>query len=125
MKKILAKIIVLGAMLSGCVPPKFRPTALFDTEKANLLLADGQNSIRGSALMRQIGGGVVTCAGREVRLVPATSYADEWMQALYGGGEHGYNPAFGGKAFTLTDDYDVQQYLQLTKKTICDAQGGG
>ena len=85
------------------------------------MLVPGGNAIRGSALIRQQGGGVVTCAGREVRLIPATAYARERMNLLYGSTTQGYNPAFMGR--NLGEQAQNKEYLDATRRTTCDAQG--
>lgn len=120
-------ILVLGfvAALSGCVsnpPQKVNVSSLFDAAETKRLLDSGPNVIRGSALIRQRGGGVVSCAGMEVALVPATSYASERILALYGSTEKGFNSAgLGGRRVQFENE--PLEYRQLQKKVTCDAQG--
>ena len=106
---------------SGCAvaPRQVQLANNFDREQARELNRSGVNIVSGSALIRQNGGGVVTCAGLEVRLIPKTAYATERIQALYGNTMRGYNPVFNQVAFTP----DHPDYLQLTRTTLCDAQG--
>jgi len=86
------------------------------------MLEQGENTIKGSALIRQRGGGVVTCAGCEVVLIPATDYARERIRTIYGNEIKGYNTAgFGRKQVKF--DSSEPEYFQLMKKTIGDAQG--
>lgn len=118
MLKFLA-IAAAVAALTGCgIAPKVSVNAKFDEDQAKAMLAPGNNQIHGSALMRQMGGGVVTCAGEEVTLIPATPYAIAWAREVFGNQDGGYRqgqqPTFesGGEAFRLHQ-----------KVTYCDAQG--
>lgn len=121
--------VVLAAAfaLSACATT--RPVELrtsFDAAQAQSMLQRGTNIIRGSALIRQAGGGVVTCAGMEVNLVPATDYASERMFIFYRSHLQGYLPAGAPNWITppsvpATTD---SRYEQLMRKTVCDAQGG-
>ncbi len=121
MRNRLLALSVVSLLLSGCVttPQKWSISATFDVAQARSLLSEGSNTVRGSALVRQRGGGVVSCAGREVLLVPATTYASERVGAIYGSGERGYNPA--GRSFIF--DGELPEYWQMQRKTMCDAQG--
>jgi hypothetical protein len=87
----------------------------FDVEQATRWLQPGANTIKGNAFMRQQGGGVVTCAGSTVMLIPATAYATARVRAVYGTASLAQRPV------RFTPDYAL--YEQLTRKTRCDAQG--
>lgn len=119
MKKALVAFAGV-ATLAGCAaPPTVVQLGPFDAAAAQRQLAPGTNAIRGSAFLRQLGGGVVTCAGAVVSLVPATTYAQRMYQALYG---TDLGPAqHTGGAFNVTPKSD--EFGQLVKKTQCDAQG--
>jgi hypothetical protein len=121
--KLAILIVVLLTGLSGCVTPpkKIKIEQEFDVAEARALMAKGTNSIHGSALARQRGGGVVTCAGNEVILTPATEYAAERMLAIYGDGERGYNPASGGKRIVFEDQHPLYEFF--TETVLCDVQG--
>lgn len=119
MKNLLLILVIVGT-LAGCAAPQ-RPTVAinspFDIAQAQMLVKDGTNTIRGNGFLRQRGGGVVTCAGSEVVLVPATYYARERIAYLYGTGgmnRQRLNPVFVP---------DPPEYRTITKKTRCDAQG--
>lgn len=56
-----------------------------DVTQTQAQLARGDGEIRGNAFMMQRGGGVVTCAGNEVYLIPHNDYAAERLGALYDG----------------------------------------
>ena len=70
--------ILIGALLflSACMasmPPKHSMVSSFDPSEVEWFSSRGANSVYGSALIRQRGGGVVTCAGRSVSLTPASN----------------------------------------------------
>jgi len=121
MEKRLAALAL--ATLAACAAPPARPPVnlgvSFDAAAAQQMLLDGVNSIRGSAFLRQQGGGVVTCAGAQVSLVPATAYAKRVYMALYG--------TDTGQARHLGYAVDVEpksdDFGRLMKHTQCDAQG--
>lgn len=106
--------------LAGCAAPSRTVTINepFDGAQAGVLLAGGTNTITGSALMRQVGGGVVTCAGNEVFLIPATRYAKNRLQAIYGSGK-----TLGILHERLTFNPDPPEYKASMKTTRCNAQG--
>lgn len=115
--------LAMTAVLAGCATPA-APTktiSSFNAEDAKRLLEKGNNTVRGSALARQQGGAVVTCAGGDVYLVPATAYATERVTALMGSPAGGYNPIFGGRK--LVFENEPAEYRALLVKTVCDAQG--
>ncbi|MES1927437.1 putative lipoprotein [Salinisphaera sp. T31B1] len=93
----------------------------FDAEKAQQMLKPGPNTITGSAVIRQSGGGVVTCAGNPVYLVPSTEYATQRIRAIYGNGYKGYVPAAGYRKIEFIPD--EPGYNKYTRQTSCDAQG--
>lgn len=118
-------VAIAVIVLSGCATvapapePDLRPLVVidvpFDVEQAERSLLPGSNTIRGNAFMRQQGGGVVTCAGSEVVLVPATAYATARVRAVFGTSSVAQRPT------RFTPDYAV--YEKLTRRTRCDAQG--
>lgn len=125
MKKQFAIIAALLLVLTGCTSPKtipFSTTTKFDSTKAKAMLGEGENSLRGSVVMKKRDGSVVTCAGNEVKLVPSTAYTDERMFALYGNIEAGFNPAYWGEK-KLKVKKEIPEYHQIFKQTTCDAQG--
>ena len=120
---LLSSLFVLCILFAGCATTKnIMLTSHFDSNIAKSMLEQGDNTIKGSALIRQRGGGVVTCAGSEVVLIPATDYARERIRAIYGNEIKGYAAAgFGHKQVKF--DPSEPEYFQLMKKTIGDAQG--
>ena len=107
-------------ILSACVAPKnYILKSEFDANQAQKQLANGNNTISGEAFLRQSGGGVVTCAGYEVLLVPETPYAQERIGLIYGNTIKGYNPLYN--RITFTPDYP--EYYLSQKRKVCSSTG--
>jgi hypothetical protein len=106
--------------LAGCVAPRTQIAVSepFDEIATRELIRDGAGAVKGSALFRQQGGGVVTCAGFPVSLFPVTPYSRARMVALYGDPDGGYNP--GRNPIFVPDP---PAYAALARSTQCDAQG--
>ena len=122
MLKKLALTAYMATALAGCAMPQQKPISLrapFNVGEAAALTKPGVNIVSGSALIRQNGGGVVTCAGLPIVLVPQTAYATERVKAIYGNTTRGYNPITRRLVFTP----DPSTYMQMTRETLCDAQG--
>lgn len=113
--------IALAAILAGCAvtKPPVALTTRFDVQQAQEMVRPGVNIISGSALIRQNGGGVVTCAGLPILLVPNTAYASERMSVIYRNAERGFVAVSNGITFTPDDP----AYMKNTRTTVCDAQG--
>ncbi len=120
MRKAVFTLLVSGFWLAACAPQRetVHLSSTFDQSEAAFILTDGTATIDGQSFLRQSGGGVVTCAGSIVHLIPRTKYADERMQHLYGstlgGVNYGSDPKF-------VPDYYV--FTELTRQAQCDAQG--
>lgn len=109
-------------LLAGCAVPPKPPISLqntFDVEQAKALLLKGTNTVKGSALIRQRNGGVVTCAGYTVWLTPYTAYAAERIKHFYGNHSKGYVNFTDMPTFVTTHP----QYFSLGKEAKCNAQG--
>ena len=123
MKSNIAKFfstVVCCFLLAGCVAPLTHVSihSEFDADEAAHFLKKGNNTIKGSALIRQRGGGIVTCAGNRVTLIPYTKYSAERIGKLYGnttGGAHSYT--------NIEFINDPPDYTRLTRNTKCNAQG--
>lgn len=115
-----ALVLFSALAITGCAssPTIVQLSSQFDKTAAENLLVDGINSVQGNALIRQQGGGVVTCAGNEVYFFPVTEYATERMMYIYRSNQKGYR-RFGNYKFVP----DIQDYQRLSKVTQCDAQG--
>jgi len=90
----------------------------FDLKQAAFIKQEGTGEIKGEAFLRQNGGGVVTCAGREVTLVPSTAYSDERFLFLFKNNEKGYSPVYR-RVISVPNP----EYASFTRKTRCDSQG--
>ena len=112
--------IAFAFVFTACAPQQqiVNLSSKFDPAEAKFILTDGNATITGQAFLRQSGGGVVTCAGSTVYLIPRTKYASERMQHLYGGTLGGVNYGSNSKS---VPDYFV--FTELTRQTQCDAQG--
>lgn len=118
---------VLALLVSGCVAPSpqrasapLRISAVFDAAAARDAIKDGPHTISGSAFMRQRGGGVVTCAGYEVSLIPVNAYAETRISYLYAERNAGFRPV---SADRLAFDPDPPEYQELRRQTKCDQRG--
>lgn len=118
--------VCLVAALSACATTRqVQMTTAFDAGQAQAMLTRGTTIVRGSALIRQQGGGVVTCAGTEVALTPATAYATERMHIIYGSVLQGYRSAAAPNWINppgVPASTDAR-YEQFSRKTLCNAQG--
>lgn len=106
-------------MLAGCAT-NIPVNAPFNPQEAQRLTQPGVNIVSGSALIRQRGGGVVTCAGLPVTLTPKTDYAVERMRSIFGNVTKGYSPVpLVGRVFIP----DPPEYAIHSLTTHCDSQG--
>lgn len=123
-----------AALLAGCAAPSVQPVrspyvdyvvgAPFDEPQAKALMQPGAGKVTGSAFMRQRGGGVVTCAGSAVRLVPGTAYAVERFTALNGTAPTAGSTMYRGALETPARfTPEPLQYVLLQRSATCDAQG--
>ena len=120
MRNAVLALLASGFWLVACAPQQrtIHLSSTFDRSEAEFILTDGTATITGQSFLRQSGGGVVTCAGSIVHLIPRTKYADERMQHLYGSTLGGVNYA---TVPTFVPDFYI--YSELTRQTQCDAQG--
>lgn len=115
-----AMVLGMAAIIGGCAAAKpVTLTSAFDAQQARQLVQPGTNTITGSALIRQNGGGVVSCAGLTVTLLPATAYATERVAAVYGNTQRGYRPIYAPISFTPAPP----EFGQHIRETMCDTQG--
>lgn len=104
-------LLLLGTIvLIGCAPQQVPPPALPSAELLAPYNVRGTADLKGSALLRQQGGGVVTCAGHRVMLMPDNSFSREVVNLLRQGKQ-------------ITGAASVGQYSNAFRETICDAQG--
>lgn len=121
MYKKISLLALIFVTVAGCV--QVREATLntsFDVNQANKMLEQGNNKISGSALIRQNGGSIVTCAGTEVSLIPATEYAKERIGHIYGRTSgKGYSDHRRPIKFSNTSE----AYVSAKRSVICDTQG--
>jgi hypothetical protein len=79
----------------------------------------GTGKILGSAVIQTAGGIPRTCAGREVKLGPVSTYSSERINAIYGGISKGFLSASGPKHNIVKN----VAYESTFRKATCDAQG--
>jgi len=118
MRWILAALT--GLSVTACAPTIMQVSMTpADQAMASSMLEPGTASIRGSALLRQRGGGVVTCAGNEVYLLPATESASQELRRIFGSDQgyvrRGGDASFGGGKLVAPPEPN--------RRTLCNAQG--
>tara|TARA_Y100000768_G_scaffold360450_1_gene317704 strand:- start:157 stop:687 length:531 start_codon:yes stop_codon:yes gene_type:complete len=119
-------LIISVVILSGCASSGYVMKNSFSVDELDWFIAGGTTTVEGSAFLRQRGGGIVTCAGNEVNLVPVTKYSTERMTFLYENTEFGILqtglPAIlRGKLFKGGETAGA--YLKYLLKTTCDVDG--
>lgn len=122
----------LAFTLSGCLntEPAYTPPApkVFKNSKDNeaikvILNKVGSNNVSGNALMRQRGGGIITCAGNQVALFPKTNYSTEYLQNMFSKSKYLYGYFSDGKGYVESSNWVMNPYSSDSKITICDSQG--
>jgi hypothetical protein len=108
MVRLLLAVLLLAS--AACSPYKVQ--SAFNPVEYDKYRGDGTGKVLGQGFLRQNGGGVVTCAGRDVFAFPATAYMREINAASRGGALLG---PFDSGASTVVDS--------VAKRGICDAQG--
>lgn len=122
-KKIILSVIALSVAACQPIAKKVNLTSTFKADEAASILEEGDNTITGNAFLRQNGGGVVTCAGYEADLIPATDYALERINIIYGNAQKGYASVapYQVKAYDFGDT--PSEYSEYKRKTLCDSSG--
>lgn len=98
----------------------------FDEAEARQLMKSGKNTIEGSAVLRQSNGGIQKCSGNVVALFPATKYAAERIEYLYGNSIEGSweaNRLTGQLNRKYVFNPDEKNYNKYVKYTKCDVDG--
>lgn len=114
--KLRLIFVLLASALASCAPAVDPTTSPFDQKEAAFVKNHGSAVVTGQGFMRQMGGGIVTCAGEEVNLFPVTKYSQERVTYLYGSPNGGTNSY---KSIAPADP----QYEVYQRKAQCDAQG--
>lgn len=112
-------------LLAGCATPAPVTIAVpFDQVRANTLLEPGTGQIHGTALIWLSTGAVISCAGENVTLYPATRYANEWVRLNYDGvppaklqpSDVSYRSRKAGPAPAVA----LPSFLAASRSTHCD-----
>jgi hypothetical protein len=118
MRRVLA--LCLAVALTACAPTMMQMSVSpDDVASANAMLEPGSSTIKGSALIRQEGGGVVTCAGNDVFLIPSTPSAVSELRRVFGD-DKGYVNRGGG---TFLGGGKLVVPPEPNRKGVCNAQG--
>jgi len=96
--------------------PTYKTTSIYNPEEVSWFDQQGVGTITGNAFIRKQDGGIVSCAGQRVTLVPKSSYADERMEFIYQSLESGHNTS------RFIDEAD-SRYMQSILTTVCDVDG--
>lgn len=111
-------LLAICATLTGCpaatmpVQQSISVSTPFSMDEHRVFLRPGAATLKGQAFLRQQGGGVVTCAGKQVALSPATPFYREV-----------YRIARSGKTPILPPPPAELATQKLSKLGQCDAQG--
>lgn len=118
MKRITFAVATTTTLI-GCTAELLR---LFDPSEVAYIHARGTNTIEGNAFIRQMGGGLVTCAGEQVFLIPAGEYARERMRLVYGTDAR---PAYAKRSLLAKkpSSTGAGQYWEYQRDTKCDSEG--
>lgn len=114
--------VLLSILLTGCATQQVTLKSTFNEKEASVLMEEGKNTIKGSALIRQNNGGTVTCAGKPVYLAPVTESASERILHFYKNTERGYMPILAARNESAFAN-DDPKYAKYTRNVTCDAQG--
>lgn len=122
-KKITLSVIALSVAACQPIAKKVDLTSTFKADEAAYILEEGDNTITGNAFLRQNGGGVVTCAGYGVNLVPVNDYSLERANILYGNAQKGYASVspYQGNNYDLGET--PSEFIKYQRKTLCDSSG--
>lgn len=115
MKILLATLLV--ALLSACMGREVKIEGSFDPKAAAFIHTQGEGRIDGHAFLKKPNGYVMHAAGETVWLIPATAYAKERMQRLYGNAK--FMPANGMNRADQTDP----KFYEFTRKTKAESNG--
>ncbi|MDP3862451.1 MAG: hypothetical protein Q8Q63_12800 [Phaeovulum sp.] len=118
MLRKFATALAVAALLAGCAIG-FEVATPFNAAEVAYINRSGPAKITGQAFTRLPNGLVITCAGTDVQLVPAGSYAKERIASLYG--------TAGGGRMSVAQPISVAnsppEYATMRRVAICDAGG--
>lgn len=123
MKKLLL-VGLISVVLTGC-SAAMQPAKQvdiphqFDVNQVKKQLENGTETLKGNAFLRQMGGGIVNCAGSNVDLYPYTPYSDVRIQAQYP------KDMWLGSRIKSRDTFNpsAPEFDVLKRTTVCDSEG--
>jgi len=113
----------------GCSSAPIKLPVPFDEQQARAQLVNGNNQLSGTILYEPDHGRVlaypdtfVSCAGREVMLLPYTDFAREWALQYYGKPvtDMAYRLSHRGRSVTVVGQ---DAFFAASRKTECDDKG--
>jgi hypothetical protein len=119
--RVLIGVLGLLLICAGCsarqpvrrsAPPFVKMQTKFDYSEHEAYAKPGENRITGRAFLTQQAGGVVTCAGNRVLLLPATAYFREMFWHMIVTGSEPEPP-----------EKPHPSLKRMIRRTECDAQG--
>lgn len=114
--RLLAPALAALLTLAACAPMEIGTP--FSVDEVRFIKRQGTARIEGQAFLRQMGGGVVTCAGSGVLLIPAGGYATELFSRAWG------NPQGGtANVFVMGPESMPEGFKEYSRKSRCDAEG--
>lgn len=117
MKKLVVSLTFAAGLLASCAAPApVTMSSTYNPQEVAWALANGNNTITGSAVLRTRGGDVKTCAGLPAALIPVSAYSSEFMLKTFGSTTSGisqYSP-------NITLD---PAFGSTIRKTVCGPQG--
>ncbi len=121
--------LLCGQIMIGCTTTPIKLPVPFDRQQAMAQLVKGTNQLAGTILYEPDRGRVlafpdtfVSCAGREVMLLPYTDFAREWALRYYGKPvtDMAYRLAQRGRPVTVEGQ---DAFFAASLKTQCDDKG--
>ena len=110
--RVITVVLGLALVYDGCAVRKpVEVETTFDESEHKPYMQLGGNGIIGQASFTRQNGGITSCAGGDVLIVPATSFFREMMRLV----SAGYTP--------LILENIPPAYRSVVKPTPCDAQG--
>ena len=112
----VAFVSCLTGLVSGCAGIDGGAIgARFEPKAAEYALKKGTGRVDGQAFLRRDYGRLVTAAGERVFLIPATAYATERFDRMFGGERRAY---FGNEV-----EEPPEEYLHFRRETKVDMTG--
>jgi len=112
---LLSTVLALVGACGFAQPPPVAMQTPFLEADHRAYLEPGTSAIRGQGFLRQQGGGVVTCAGEMVMIVPATGFFWEMVHHI----QQGHEP----NLVTAVAPASTPALVRLFHQSQCDAQG--